>query len=214
MTDGRIEAELKFWAADERPLEALTATASLGPAMLGSPRTVEERDRYLDTADLRLSEARWACRLRTREGRTIVSLKGPAEHEPGDLLHRRREVEGPADVRPVPSEWPPSAARALLQGMASGGVLLERFSLEQQRTERSVSLAGRAAGTLSLDRVRILHEGVEIGRLAVVELELEEGAIEGGLDPAPLGAALAAVPGLVADPTSKFERALALLPGG
>lgn len=214
MTERRIEAELKFWAADERPLEALTEAATLGPATLGPPRTVEERDRYLDTADLRLSAARWACRLRTREGRTIVSLKGPAEHAPGDLLHRRPEVEGPADVSPEPSAWPPSAARELLLQMTRGGDLVERFSLAQQRTERTVSLAGRPAGTLSLDRVRMLHDGLEIGRLAVVELELEAGALEGGVDPAPLASALTAVPGLVADPTSKFERALALLPQG
>lgn len=214
MTEGRVEAELKFWAADERPLEVLAAAPALGPATLGPPRTVEERDRYLDTADLRLSAARWACRLRTREGRTIVSLKGPAEHAPGDLLHRRREVEGPADVSPEPSAWPPSAARELLLQMTRGGALSERFSLEQQRTERSVSLDGRGAGTLSLDRVRMLHTGLEIGRLAVVELELDAGALEGGLDPAELAAALTAVPGLIADPTSKFERALALLPGG
>lgn len=212
MTEGRVEAELKFWAVDERPLEVLAAATILGPATLGPPRTVEERDRYLDTVDLRLSAARWACRLRTREGRTIVSLKGPAEHAPDDLLHRRREVEGPAGVTAEPAAWPPSEARQLLLRMTRGGELLERFSLEQQRTERSVSLSGQAAGTLSLDRVRMLHAGVEIGRLAVVELELDAGALEGGFDPAQLAAALTAVPGLVADPTSKFERALALLP--
>ena len=111
MTVGRVEAELKFTAADERPLRELEATDELGPAALGPPRTVAELDRYLDTADLRLAAALWACRLRSREGRTIVSLKGPAEHRPGDLVHRRPELEGPADAGLEPDGWPPSVAR-------------------------------------------------------------------------------------------------------
>lgn len=212
MTAGRIEAELKYWAASERPLLSLATAATLGPAKLGTPRTVDEVDRYLDTADLRLGALRWACRLRTREGRTVVSLKGPAEHPPGDPLHRRPEVEGPADTALEPHAWPRSGARELLLAMTGGQALGERFSLEQQRIERAVSIRGTPAGLLSLDRGSVMYRGAEIGRLAVVELELEPAAIADGLDYAPLAAALAAVPELVADPSSKFERALALLP--
>lgn len=212
MTAGLIEAELKYRAADERPFQTLAAAASLGPADLGAARTVDEVDRYLDTADLQLAGVHWACRLRAREGRTVVSLKGPAEHAPGDPLHRRPEVEGPADPESEPSAWPPSPARDQLLAMTGGGALVERFSLEQQRTERPVSLDGTRIGLLSLDRVRVLHRGAEIGRLAVVELELDPAALAAGLDHAQLAAALTAVPGLVADPSSKFERALELLP--
>lgn len=211
MTDGRIEAELKYWAADERPLHGLATAPGLGPAQLGPARIVDELDRYLDTADLRLAAAGWACRLRSREGHTVLSLKGPAQHEPGDPLHRRPEVEGSAGPGPEPQGWPPSAARDLLLAMTGGGALVERFRLEQERTERAVALDGARVGLLSLDRGTILQRGVEVGRLAVVELELDPAALEGGTDHAPLAAALAAVPGLVADPSTKLERALALL---
>ena len=67
------------------------------PARSGAGK-VDEVDRYLDTVDLRLATARWACRLRTREGRTIVSLKGPCGTCSGDALHLRGEVEGPASA--------------------------------------------------------------------------------------------------------------------
>jgi inorganic triphosphatase YgiF len=212
VTSSRVEAELKYTALDERPLEDLEVAEMLGPAHLGPARTVAELDRYFDTADLRLAAARWACRLRTREGRTIVSLKGPAEHQPGDVLHLRPEVEGPADPDLGARAWQPSAARDELLAMTGGAALQERFSLEQERTERSVNVAGTRVGGLSLDRVRVMHGGIEIGRMAVVELELDPGALAQGVDHAPLSLALSAVDGLVADPSSKFERALAILP--
>jgi inorganic triphosphatase YgiF len=214
VTVGRVEAELKFTAADERPLRELEATEELGPAELGPSRTVAELDQYLDTPDLRLAAARWACRLRSREGRTIVSLKGPAEHRPGDLLHRRPELEGPADHGLGPERWPASEARDRLMQLAGGATLAERFSLAQARTERAVRLDARQIGNLSLDRVRVVHDQAVVGRMLVVELELDPGALEDGLDPGPLARALGEVAGLVADPASKLERALALLPGG
>jgi len=213
VTVDRIEAELKYWASDEAPLLALAAAPTLGPAELGSTHTVDEVDRYLDTADLRLASHHWACRLRAREGRTVVSLKGPAEHAAEDSLHRRAEVEGPAGPTLSPMAWPPSMARQRLLEMTGGKPLIERFSLKQERTERFVSLNATRVGLLSLDRGRVMHRGTELGRLAVVELELDPAALAAGLDHGQLADALAAIPGLVADPSSKLERALRLLPG-
>ena len=94
-----VEIELKYRARDDAVLARLAAAPALGPAVLDPPRTVDELDRYLDTADGRLAEARWACRLRTRDGRTVLSLKGPPDTElvtDPAALHRRPEVEGPA----------------------------------------------------------------------------------------------------------------------
>lgn len=212
MTSSRLEGELKYTALDDRPLRHLESAEVLGPARLGAARTVAEMDRYLDTADLRLSAARWACRLRTREGRTIVSLKGPAEHRPADLLHLRPEVEGPAKPDLAVASWPPSPARDQLLAMTGGADLVERFILEQDRTERIVSLQGTRIGGLSLDRARVIHRGTEVGRMTVVELELDPAALADGVDHGPLSLALSAIDGLLPDPLSKFERALAMLP--
>ena len=211
MTGRQIEAELKFRAEDDRPLRTLAAAASLGPARLGPARVVDEVDRYLDTADGRLAAARWACRLRSREGRTFVSLKGPAEHEPGDALHRRPEVEGPAAAGLAPNEWPPSPGRELLLALTAGEPLVERFTLEQERTEREVLLHGVRVGLLSLDRVRVIHRQADLGRMLVVELEIDPAALAAGLDHASLALPLREAGGLAPDPLSKFERALAML---
>lgn len=208
MSDHSIEAELKFRAADDAPLLALASATSLGPARLGPARTVAELDRYLDTADGRLAAVRWACRLRTRDGSTIVSLKGPAEHLSGELVHRRPESEGPATDELDVSRWPDSPARRLLRELAGDGPLVERLSLAQKRVEREVRLGSSSAGILSLDRCRVLRDGRQRGAFGVVELELTAD----GLDRADaLGAALADVPGLQPEPESKLALALAAL---
>lgn len=211
MSHGRIESELKFRAEDDAPLRALAAAPTLGPASLGPARPVDETDRYLDTADLRLAAAGWACRVRSRQGRTTLSLKGRGEHDAADPVHRRSELEGPAHTVLDPTAWPPSAARDLLLGLAGGQSLHERFTLVQARTERDVSVAGVSVGLLSLDRSRVVHRGVELGGLWVVELEFGTDGVALGLHAAPLAAALAATPGLVRDPLTKLEHALDLL---
>ena len=212
MTASRVEAELKYTARDERPLNQLAVVEALGPASLGPANTVRELDRYLDTADLRLEAVHWACRLRSREGRTILSLKGPAEHLRGEVLHRRAEVEGPAGPGLDPNAWAPSPARDNLAAMTGGAPLVERFALEQDRTERTVHLAADQVGGLSLDRVRVLHRGAEVGRMFVVELELDAAVADSDFDPGALATALSAVDGLLPDPASKLERALRMLP--
>lgn len=211
--EATLESELKYRAESDAPLDELARESSLGPATLGPARAVEEVDRYADTADLHLSRARWACRVRTRGEHTIVSLKGPAEHSPGVTIHRRPELEGPAAPDLDPSGWPPSPARELLLELTGSEPLAERLTLVQRRTEREVRLGDRRAGLLSLDRARVVHRGRELGVMFVVELELDPAALVTGLDPAPLELALEAVNGLRPDPASKLERALELVSG-
>lgn len=214
-----IELELKYRAESPAPLRTLAAVPSIGPAVLGPPETADEMDRYLDTPGLRLSAVRWACRLRTRAGRTTLSLKGPARHEPTDALHRRPEVEGPGGDGADPGQWPPSPARDLLLRLiggraASDSALLERFTLAQRRTERAVLSGGRQVGLLSLDDCTVLHDGTPRGSFLVVELELEIGEPLDEPLAAALDVALTAVPGLYPDPHTKLEHALALLERG
>ena len=206
-----IESELKLRADGEAPLAELAVLGTLGPASLGGPRTIDELDRYLDTTGLRLANHGWACRLRSREGSTTVSLKGPPEHLAGAALHRRPELNGPAAPGTDPTEWPPSEARAQLLGMTGAEPLAERFALAQKRTEREVRLGGERAGTLSLDRIRVMHRGVELGRLHVVELEFDPLRALTSLEIEPLSLALQAIAGLRLDPLSKFDHALRMI---
>ena len=209
----RAEVEAKFTADDPSVLTRLAAVPSLGFADLGPARTVAETDRYLDTRDGALARARWACRLREREGTTRVSLKGPAEPTTGDWHHRRPELEGPATTSTDPEEWPDSDARRRLVALAGGSDLIERFTLRQQRTERAVSVDGREVATLSLDVAAIVEGGHDRGQLVVVELELADAGALPAERFATLAEALVATPGLRAEPRTKLEHALARLDG-
>lgn len=210
-----LEVEARFRASDASALDDLAHRHSLGRAELGPARVVDEEDRYLDTADGRLAAARWACRLRSRDGRTTVSLKGPPEASASapttGWLHRRPELEGPALGTPHTAAWPPSEARDRLEELSGGMPLTERLTLQQRRTERPVALDGEAMGTLSLDSIEPqLPSGARADPFHIVELELTEGSAAEGLL-APLADALAATPGLTPEPRTKLEIALELL---
>lgn len=206
------EIEAKFRADDDAPLIALERVSSLGGAVLGPGRSVDEVDVYLDTEVGSLAAARWACRLRSRERQITVSLKGPADAGSDSWLHRRPEVEGPASEDVDPAKWPPSEARDLLDALRGGAALVERFVLRQRRLERSVTVAGRTLGTLSLDRATVEHRGRRTGELHVVELELHGASTtEDQRLLGKLGAALGSVPGLVAEERTKLEHALELI---
>lgn len=205
------EVEIKFRARSAGPLDELAEIEGLAGVELGVPRTVEEIDRYLDTADGRLAAARWACRLRERDGGHRVSLKGPAMKSARSWLHRRPEEEGPATALTEPAAWPSSEARDLLDELRGGRALTEQFRLQQRRTERSVSLDGRRVGTMTLDRVEIIGKGTLAGALHVVELELDDPErIEDALVDR-LASGLAARPGLEPEDRTKLEHALDLL---
>lgn len=201
-----IEVEARFRARGEDVLDSLATATRLGPAELGPARIVDETDRYLDTEDGRLAAARWACRLRSREGTVRVSLKGPPRPAQEAWLHRRPEIEGPASATVDPDAWPASAARDHLVLLSGGLALDERLRLDQRRTERVVSLEGQRVGTLTLDAVRIGGAGPGLASLQMVELELDRGVPAAVLPP--LAAALAAVPGLSPEPRTKLELAL------
>jgi inorganic triphosphatase YgiF len=203
------EVEARFRADGPDSLLRLAASPTLGTASLGPARTVLEEDRYLDTEDGRLRSVRWACRLRAREGTTRISLKGPPETPATGWLHRRPEIEGPASALVDPGAWPSSPARAFLLDLSGGAPLVEWLRLLQERTERAVAIDGRSVGSLTLDAVTAERAGARLGEMHLVELELRpDGDPERDL-PA-LARALAAEPGLTAEPRTKLEIALEL----
>lgn len=211
----RTEVEARFGSEDAVPLDLLARRPTLGRASLGPGVTVAEIDRYLDTEDGRLAAARWACRLRTRGAETRLSLKGPpADSGTPDgggvpaWRHRRPEVEGPATADIEPEAWPTGPARALLDRLREGADLHEQLRFDQERTERPVRVDGRRLGTLTLDRVAMTSEGRDLGRLHVVELELDDATTDGLAVLDELAAELAAVPGLSPEGRSKLEHAL------
>ena len=205
----RDEVEARFRADGAEPLLRLAARTTLGAATLGAARTVLEEDRYLDTEDGRLRSRRWACRLRQREGATRISLKGPPASPATGWLHTRPEVEGPASAEVDPGAWPDSPARTFLLELSGGAPLVEWLRLIQQRTERAVAIGGRPVGSLTLDAVTAERAGERLGEMHLVELELPSDA-DADRDLPELARALAAEPGLEAEPRTKLEIALEL----
>lgn len=208
----RTEVEAKFLAGSADPLDDLAEREILGSARLGTARTVDEVDRYLDTDDGRLATAGWACRLRSREGRTRISLKGPpagtTDGTTDGWHHRRPEEEGPATGEVDPGSWPVSPARELLASLAAGRTLAEFLRLDQRRTERAVEVGSERIATLTLDRVRMVSGSASLGELFVVELELDPTASGAERELGALAGAIEAIPGLAADPRTKLEHAL------
>lgn len=204
------EVEAKFLADGPEPLRRLASQSRLGPYALGPARSTDEVDRYLDTADGRLAAARWACRLRSRDGSVRVSLKGPPEDGSGGWLHRRPEVEGPATESLDPAAWPASDARADLDRLRGGRSLEEQLRLRQERTERAVALPGGSPATLTLDRVVVERGEEELGTLHVVELELGAPADADMSALTACAEALHRIPGLRPDDRTKLEHAIEL----
>jgi inorganic triphosphatase YgiF len=211
------EIEARFRADGPAPLARLAAASTLGGADLGPARTFDEVDVYLDTAVGALAVARWACRLRTRDGRAIASLKGPPEAPPsGGGIHRRPEVEGPATASHDPADWPSSPARDLVDGLRHGEPLVERLTLRQVRTERRVTSDGIPLAVLSIDAVTVQRHGEAMGDFHVVELELVADAGDASTrmrQLVELAGVIATEPGLAPDRLSKLERALQLAGG-
>ena len=121
------EVEAKFRAEVRRTADELAAaSASRARASSEPPRTVDEVDRYLDTDDGRLAAARWACRLRSREGATRISLKGPPHRTrspAGSTGARRSRDRRPTTIEPDDLAGEPGARAAHPAG-ATGDALV------------------------------------------------------------------------------------------
>ncbi len=202
-TDG-VEVELKYRVADAAAAARLAGARTLGPfRAAGRARQVQVEDRYLDTADGALGRAGWAVRLRRGPAMTILSVKSTTPA--ADALHRREELEGPADLSLDPHAWPPSPARSLVLEHAGDAPLLEIVTVRQLRRTRA--LADESAEVeLSIDEVAVVAGGRVVDRFVELEVELRRGPAT-ALDA--LAAVLAEDPDLEPEPTSKLERALA-----
>jgi len=201
-----VEVELKYRVRDAEAAVRLGALRTLGGLRVaGRPRQVQVEDRYLDTADGALSRAGYAVRLRRGPRMTILSVK--SSNEAASALHRREELEGPADLSLDPHAWPSSPARALVLEHAGDSPLIEVVTIRQLRRARAFASDGLEV-ELSIDDVEVVAGGRMIDRFLELEVELKAGE-ESGL--AALAAILEADAALEPVTTSKLERALAAL---
>ena len=200
-----VEIELKYAVADRTIGERLLNAETLaGFRAVDAPRPTQHEDRYIDSADGALARAGYAARLRTASSGTVVTVKSIEEGE--GSLHRREELEGPADRTVEAAAWPASAARSLILELCGDAPLVELVTIRQFRRKRDLELPDDdAAIELSLDEVDVVSHGRVVERFLELELELKRGSVAAL---APLQALLDGHHGLTAAPGSKLTRAL------
>ena len=104
------------------------------PRRRSAPTQLE--DRYIDTADGALARAGFAARLRQTAKGTTVAVKSRSAASATGSVHRREELEGPADRTPDPRDWPPSDARSLILEQCGDAPLVELVTIRQLRRKR------------------------------------------------------------------------------
>lgn len=205
-----MEIEAKYAISDPAVFDTLLGLRALGSYTLrptGERRVV---DHYLDTADRDLWRAGYACRLRegAPDAPWLLTVKGLGQAV--GAVHEREEHESEVPGSSTPTDWPEGPAREIVMRLSDGRALAELFALRQLRQTRAVEQGERTVGELSLD---IVDADIAGHRTHVRELEVELGPSGRADDLHALHADLQPY-GLRPEPTSKFERALALLDGG
>ena len=200
------EVELKYRVRDEVTADRLLALEEFGGFRArGSARASQHEDRYLDTADGALARAGFAARLRHGAAGTIVSIKSTIKGKGRGALHRREELEGPAERTTDPHDWPASAARSLILELCGDAPLVELVTVRQLRHRRELR-DGTTVAEFSLDEVDIVARGRLVERFTELEVELVSGD-EAKLHA--LGEVLGKEKGLRPSSGSKLEAALA-----
>jgi CHAD domain-containing protein len=181
------EVELKYRVSDVEGVKTFLdgAWASALPDVVigeASIRLVE--DRYFDTARGALRRHGFGARLRRRGAMVTLTVKSLAADDevgsspdaaaPADALHRRIELEGPANARLEPDGWPSSPARELIDELRGGARLRALFTIRQRRSVRDIR-AGDGAAQLSLDEVEVFVGRTVVGTFSELEIEATEG---------------------------------------
>jgi CHAD domain-containing protein len=226
-----MEIEAKYVVLDPRTYTTLTRLHQIADFQLAEGGTRSILDRYLDTPDHAIFSAGYACRLRRQNDETVITVKSlstPGEAQ-DDLLHRRIELQISLDegLELTPSRWPKGPLHDLVLEAVGEQELTEILEIKQARQVRYLLDSDEnTIAELDLDQVQIRGGQAARGKstggkssgdrpaYAFTELEIE--LMEGGneADLKQVMAHLSRMDGLVAQPTSKFERGLALVAGG
>jgi CHAD domain-containing protein/adenylate cyclase class IV len=200
-----IEVELKYRVTNQAAADRYLAADEIAGFRPSSPvRSTQVEDRYIDTAGGAMARAGFAARLRQTAKTTTVAVKSSVRRVGTGNVHRREELEGPADRTAHPRDWPPSDARSLILEQCGDAPLVEVVTIRQLRRKRILERDGTSV-ELSLDEVDAVSRSRVVGRFVELEVELMEG------DEAALGdidRELAQDPGLAPADTSKLQSAL------
>jgi CHAD domain-containing protein/adenylate cyclase class IV len=204
-SDRPLEIELKYRVIDEAAADRYVIADEIAGFRASAPvRSTQVEDRYIDTADGAMARAGFAARLRQTAKTTTVAVKSSVRRVGTGNVHRREELEGPADRTAHPRDWPASDARSVILEQCGDAPLVEVVTIRQLRRKRILERNGTAV-ELSLDEVDAVSRSRVVGRFVELEVELIRGD-EAGL--ADIDRTLAADRGLAPAETSKLQTAL------
>lgn len=173
MAARKIEVEMKYEVARPGSADRYLVAPELGAFTPdGQVRSIRVEDRYVDSADWALARAGFAARLRKTSRGTEISLKA-TNVSPG-RLHRREEIEGPADQALVPGGWPASQARNVVMELCGDEPLIEMLTIRQLRRVRMLAAGGTRA-EMSLDEVEVMSQDRILDTFEELEVELKRG---------------------------------------
>jgi inorganic triphosphatase YgiF len=201
-----IEAKYRVGPAD---LDRVAALRALGPYTLTpAPEPELQENRYFDTADRRLTAARYGLRVRRIGALSLITLKGPPSVGAGGV-HRRAEHEFPGED-PDPATWPPGAARDLAMALLGGAPLTPTVAVSTERRILHAALEGITVAEICLD-LGLLRGGGRERPFSELEIELLAGGQSDDLGR--IAAELSRHITLGHEPRSKLQRALDLAAG-
>ena len=161
------EVEAKFLVRDPAILSKLARLRSLARFRRTSSRLELQENRYLDTKDLRLRQARAVLKMRRTGGKAEVTFKREISYRNG--VSERVEVTSPLPLgtRHVPGTVEPVRRARKIVGSRP---LKEILNLRTRR--RSLIFErGREKVELDLDQVEVRSGGKTAARYSEVELE-------------------------------------------
>ena len=169
----KIEVETKYQVKAPGGADRYLVAPELGPFTPDGPvRSVRVDDRYIDSTDWALARAGFAARLRKTSRGTRINLK--ALSSSGARLQRRQEIEGPANGRLVPGDWPSSIARSSVLELCGEAALVDLLTIRQLRRVRQLR-AGNTRAELSVDEVEVVGDGRVLDGFEELEVELKGG---------------------------------------
>jgi len=172
MRDEPREVEAKFLVRDPAVLSRLARLRSLETFRLKSSRLELQENRYLDTKDLRLRQAKAVLKTRRCGARAEMTFKREISQRGG--VSERIEVTSPIPVGTAYLETPryvvPVEAVQRARKIVGSRPLQEILNLHTRR--RSLIFArGRERVELDLDRVEVFRDGKAVARYSEIELE-------------------------------------------
>ncbi|MBN1315042.1 MAG: CHAD domain-containing protein [Anaerolineales bacterium] len=198
------EIEAKFTILNRKTFKQLQSTDYFAGYAAGDRTLRQVVDTYIDTAQRSIMLANYACRIRKRETKTLLTLKALGSQE--GSIQRRSEYEvlltGEADPLDT-SAWPDSPAKELVQTLIGDALLDVLFTIRQNRSICNLYDDARVVAELSLDAVRF-DSGVPFFEL---EVELRPDGTEKELEQ--IAETLKNQWALIPASGSKFERGLA-----